>query len=150
MDIDTFIDHFTLVLVHLNSFTSQLCFNELSTNYSFLLDEDGWSVGEEFTDEENNFIIACQQYRGQNLTFQQIVDLLYSKHKCVKWANCQVYSSTLDKTVVKIEFSKEFVDECEVYYLERGTGPFKAVVAIPPDHLKIMIGDRFDVNWQVQ
>ena len=58
------------------------------------------------------------------ITFDQIVDLFYKNGKSPKWADYNVYLSTSEKTVVKIYFSRQFKEEKEIYYLERGTGPF--------------------------
>jgi hypothetical protein len=43
-------------------------------------------------------------------------------------------------------FSEQFKDEIEIFYLERGIEPFKAVLELPPDHRKIFRVDKFDVN----
>ena len=77
-----------------------------------------------------------------------MVDLLYRDGKTTKWADCTVYYSSKELTVVHIFFSRQFRTEEAIYYLDRGTGPFKAMVALPPDHLKLMQGDKFDVNWK--
>ncbi|WP_419699678.1 hypothetical protein [Mucilaginibacter sp. NFX135] len=145
MDKQTFIEHFKLLLTHLKDWTSQNCFNELSDNYAFILDSNEWDI---ITNAENEHVKGWSELQNKQLSFEQIIDLFYQDGKTPKWVDCNVYYSTPDITVVDLFFSDEFKDESEIYYMERGTGPFKAVVAIPPDHLKVMKGDKFDVNWK--
>ena len=57
-----------------------------------------------------------------------------------------MYYATNDLTVIKILFSRQFRDQKEIYYLESGTGPFKAVVATP--HYYSEKSEKFDVNWK--
>jgi hypothetical protein len=82
---------------------------------------------------------------NKQITFDQVVDLFFKEGKTPKWADCNIYYSTKDLTVVKIFFSRQFKDESEIYYLDRGTGPFKAVVETPFDFSE---GKKFDVNWR--
>ena len=148
MDKQTFIAHFKLLLTHLKDWTSQNCFNELSDNYVFILEPNQLDVSDDLTDIENGYLKVWNELQGKQISFEEIVDLFYRDGKTPKWIDSCVYYSTPDITVVDLYFSVEFKDENEIYYMERGTGPFKAVVANPPDHLKIMKGDKFDVNWK--
>lgn len=146
MDKNTFINNFCLLLTHLYDLTRQSCVNELSTNDKFILEPSDRSTGNHLTTEENEYLKTWNELLDKQLTFDQVVDLLFKDGKAPKWADCNVYYSTADLTIVKIFFSRQFRDEKEVYYLERGTGPFKAVVATPYDYMDN--GDKFDVNWQ--
>lgn len=146
MDKSTFINNFRLLLTHLDDLTRQLCVNKLSTNYKFILEPSDRSTSNHLTTEEKEYLKTWNGLLDKQLTFDQVVDLLFKDGKTPKWADCNIYYSTTDLTVVKIFFSRQFRDEKEIYYLERGTGPFKAVVATPYDYTDK--GDKFDVNWK--
>ena len=148
MDKQTFIAHFKLLLTHLKDWTSQNCFNELSDNYAFILEANQLTPDDNLTDIENGYIATWNNIRYKQISFEEVVDLFYKDGKTPKWVDSNVYYATPDITIVSLWFSNEFKDDNEIYYMERGTGPFKAVVAIPPDHLKVMKGDKFDVNWK--
>jgi hypothetical protein len=123
-----------------------MCVNDLSTNYKFILEPSDRRKSDHLTMEENEYLKTWNKMENKQLTFDQVVDLFFKEGKAPKWADCNVYYSTADLTVVKIIFSRQFRDEKEIYYLERGTGPFKALVAIP--HYYTDNGDMFDVNWK--
>ena len=146
MDKGSFINNFRLLLTHLNGSTRQLCINDLSTNYKFIIEPSDRSTSNHLTTEENEYLKTWNKYSNKLLTFDQVVELFFKDGQTPKWADCYVYYSTSDMTVVKIFFSRQFRDEKEIYYLERGTGPFKAVVATP--HYSNNNGDKFDVNWK--
>ena len=146
MEKESFINNFQLVLTHLDDFTRKLCINDLSTNYRFILEPSERKTSDHLTTAENNYLKTWNRLKNKQLTFDQVTELFFKEGKTPKWADCHVYYSTKNLTVVKIFFSLEFREEKEIYYLERGTGPFKAVVAIPFDHSKN--SDKFDVNWK--
>lgn len=146
MDKSTFINNFRLLLTHLDDLTRQFCVNELSTNYKFMLEPSDRSTSNHLTTEENEYMETWNSLLDKQLTFDQVVDLLFKEGKTPKWADCHVYQSTADLTIVKILFSRQFRGEREIYYMERGTGPFKAVVATP--HYYSGNGNKFDVNWK--
>lgn len=146
MDKGTFINNFRLVLTHLDDLTRQMCVNDLSTNYKFILEPNNRATSEHLTKEENDYLKTWNRLENKQITFDQVVDLFFKDGKTPKWADCSVYYSTTDLTVIKVFFSRQFRDEKEIYYLERGTGPFKAVVETP--HYYTENGAKFDVNWK--
>jgi hypothetical protein len=148
MDKEIFIQNFKLLLVQLNDLTNQFCHNDLSTNYKFILEPSERTKSKHLTNNENNYLKTWNKLKDKQISFDQVVSLFYKEGKTPKWADCNIHYSNSNLTVVKIFFSRQFKDEKEIYYLERGTGPFKAVVAMPPDHLKTMHGDKFDLNWK--
>lgn len=148
MNRQTFIDRFNLLLIHLYDLTSQNCFNELSQNYKFILEPSEWTISDHLTANENNYVKVWIKHKNKQISFDQVVDLFYRDNKMPKWVDSSVYYSTPNITIVHLFFSRQFRNENEIYYLDRGTGPFKAVVGIPPDNLKIMKGEKFDVNWK--
>jgi hypothetical protein len=95
---------------------------------------------------EKDYLTIWNRLANKQITFNEVVNLFYKDGKTPKWADCSVYYSTGDLTVIKIFFSREFREENEIYYLERGTGPFKPVVTTPFDYSKN--GQKFDVNWK--
>jgi hypothetical protein len=148
MDRQTFIGNFKLLLVHLKDWTSQNCFNELSDNYKFILEPSERTKSPHLTEKENGYLRIWNSLRDKQLSFDQVVDLFYQDGKTPKWVDSSVIYSTQDLTVVRLLFSREFRTEDGTYYLDRGTGPFKAVVQIPPDHLKVIKDGKFDLNWK--
>nr|WP_315247614.1 hypothetical protein [uncultured Flavobacterium sp.] len=144
---EKFIENFKLLLVHLRDLTEQLCFNEISENYKFVLEPSKRNVSEHLTHDENEYLKTWNKLENTEISFDQVIELFYKNGKTPKWADCNIESSTLDKTVVKILFSRQFKDESEIYYLERGTGPFKAVVDTPYTNVENK-DVKFDVNWK--
>ena len=146
MDKETFINNFRLVLTHLDDLTRQMCFNELSTNYKFILEPSDRKTSGHLTTTENDYLKIWNRLENKQISFDKVVELFYKEGKTPKWADCNVYYSTSDLTVVKIFFSRQFRDDKETYYLDRGTGPFKALVTLPFDYTEN--GKKFDVNWK--
>jgi hypothetical protein len=148
LDKEIFIQNFKKLLVDLNSFTAASCLNELSTKYAFILQPSARTTSNHLTDIENGYLKTWNKLKDKQISFDEVVDLLYRDGKTTKWADCTVYYSSKELTIVHIFFSRQFRTDEEIYYLDMGTGPFKAMVSLPPDHLKIMQGDKFDVNWK--
>src|SRR5690349_8077357 len=146
MNKTTFINNFQLALTHLDDLTRQMCINNLSTNYKFILEPSDRRTSNHLTESEKEHLKIWNSLKNKQITFDKVVDLFFQNGTTPKWADCNVYHSTKDLTVVKIFFSREFRDEKETYYLERGTGPFKAVVTTPFDYSAG--GPKFDVNWK--
>lgn len=146
---EKFIENFKLLLVHLRDVTEKFCFNEISENYIFILEPSERKTSQHLTEEENKYIKTWNKLENKEITFDQVVELFYQNGKTPKWADCNVHLSTSEKTVVKIFFSRQFKEEKEIYYLERGTGPFKAVVNTSSENMKDING-KFDVNWKVK
>jgi hypothetical protein len=145
MERETFINNFRLLLTHLDTVTRQLCINDLSTNYKFILEPSEWNTSDYLTAAENDYLKTWNKLKDKQITFDEVVNVFHKYGQTPKWADCNIYYSTMNLTVIKIFFSRQFRDEKEIYYLERGTGPFKAVVATP---FEFMEGKKFDVNWK--
>ena len=133
-------------MAHLDELTRQLCVNDLATNYRFILEPSDRAISDHLTTIEKDYLKTWNKLVDKQITFDQVVDLFFKDGRTPKWADCNVYYSTKDLTVVKIVFSRQFKDEKDIYYLDRGTGPFKAVVTTP--HYYSENGDKFDVNWK--
>ncbi len=146
MDKQTFINNFRLLLTHLDELTRQMCTNDLATNYKFILEPSDRGSSDHLTAGEKDYLTIWNRLANKQITFNEVVNLFYKDGKTPKWADCSVYYSTGDLTVIKIFFSREFRDENETYYLEKGTGPFKPLVTTPFDYSKT--GQKFDVNWK--
>lgn len=136
MEKEKFVHNFKELLGQLRYVTRLYCNNRLSDNYKFILDPN--ITG-------NEYIPAWINFRSKWASFERVVDLLYKDGKVPMWADCNIYYSTDKVTVVRIVSSHQFKDEDEIYYLERGTGPFKALVSLPPYFKE---GTKFDVNWK--
>jgi len=107
-----------------------------------------WTTGDHLTKEENGYLKIWNSFRDKQLLFDQVVDLFYQESKTPKWVDSSIVYSTRDLTLVQLFFSRQFSTEDKIYYMESGTGPFKAVVEIPPDHLKVIKDGKFDLNWK--
>jgi len=125
---EQFIENFQLLLVHLRDITEQYCFNDLSKNFQFILEPSERSFSDHLNDEEKDYLKLWNKLENTELSFDQVTELFYKNGKTPKWADCSVCLSTPDKTIVRIFFSRQFRTEEEIYYLDRGTGPFKALV----------------------
>ncbi|GEM55056.1 hypothetical protein B0A58_10120 [Flavobacterium branchiophilum NBRC 15030 = ATCC 35035] len=146
---EKFIENFKLLLVHLRDVTENFCFNEISENYRFILEPSERITSQHLTEDENKYMKTWNKLENKEMTFDQVVELFYKNGKTPKWADCNVYLSTSEKTVVKIFFSRQFKEKSEIYYLERGTAPFKAVVYTSSKNETDLNG-KFDVNWKVK
>lgn len=144
---EIFIQNFKLLLVHLKDITEELCSNQLSENYKFILEPSQRNVSTHLSEIENRYFEVWNKLENTEISFDEVVDLFYKNGTTPKWADCNVYLSTSDKTVVKIFFSRQFKDDAEIYYLERGTAPFKALVNTPIKNVENP-EDKFDVNWK--
>ncbi len=142
-------ENFTLLLVHLRDVTEKFCFNNISENYTFIIEPSERNISQHLTEEENSYIKTWNKLKNKEITFEQVIDLFYKNGRTPKWADCHIYSSNSEKTVVKIYFSRQFKEEIEIYYLESGTGPFKAVVNTSSENSTDSIG-KFDVNWKAK
>jgi hypothetical protein len=150
MDKETFVAHFKLLLIKLHDHTANLCYNALSKNYTFILEPCGRVADAHLTPNELIYLAAFNKVKDKELLFDDVISLLYKNGTTTKWADCTIYRASSKKTVVKILFAREFADASQIYYLDMGTGPFKAMVALPQDHLKIVKNNKFDVNWEVK
>lgn len=144
---EIFIQNFKLLLVHLKDITEELCSNQLSENYKFILEPSQRNVSTHLSEIENSYLEVWNKLENAEISFYEVVDLFYRNGTTPKWADCYVYLSTSDKTVVKIFFSRQFKEDAEIYYLERGTAPFKAVVNTPFKSIENP-GEKFDMNWK--
>ncbi len=144
---EKFTENFKLLLIHLREVTEKLCFNKISENFAFILEPSDRNFSDHLTEEENAYLKKLNDFESKEITFDQVIDLFYKNGKTPKWADCSVYFSSSDKTIVKIYFSRQFKFEEEIYYLERGTGPFKAVVET---QFAQNLTEKFDVNWKAR
>lgn len=144
---EKFIGNFKLLLIHLREITERFCFNEISENYKFILEPNDRNIREYLSEEENDYLKTWKKIHNKELSFDQVVAFFYVNGKTPKWADCNIYLTNSEKTIVKIHFSREFKEENEIYYTERGTGPFKAVVVTLTQN-ETNSEEKFDVNWK--
>jgi hypothetical protein len=140
-----FIQNFSVLVSSLYELTEAYCHNPLSPVPVFLIEPSTYVTSDHLTAEENSYLKTWHKLKNKTLCFDEVVELLYRNGKVPLWANCTVYHAAKNKTVIKILFSRRFRSGDAVYYLDQGTGPFKAQVALPADYIQ---GTRFDVNWK--
>lgn len=114
----------------------------------FIIEPSERTISEHFTEMENGYLKKWNKLKDKQISFDEVVDLFYQDNKTPKWVDSSIYYSTPDLTIIHLLFSRQFKEETEIYYLDRGTGPFKALVGVPPENRKVMKGDKFDVNWK--
>ncbi|PDS23475.1 hypothetical protein [Flavobacterium branchiophilum] len=101
---EKFIENFKLLLVHLRDETEKFCFNEISENYRFILEPSERNTSQHLTEDENKYMKTWNKLENKEMTFDQVIELFYKNGKTPKWADCNVYLSTSEKTLVKIFF----------------------------------------------
>jgi hypothetical protein len=143
-----FINNFKRVLVELDKFTRKYFYNDLSFNYKFIIQPSARTISDHLTETENDYLKKWNELEEKQISFEEVVELFYQENKMPKWVDCHIYYSSADLTIIHLLFSRQFRNEAELYYLDRGTGPFKALVKIPPDNGKVTKGDKFDINWK--
>jgi len=145
MNKQIFIEHLGCLIRNLEKLSLEYCTNDLSKNFKFILEPSGRETSEHLTPEENGYMATWNSIADQEMTFDEVVDLLCKDRKTTMWADCHIVHADAQATVVKITFSRRFRDGSDIYYMDWGTGPFKALMRMPPDRKPGSA--RFDVNW---
>lgn len=126
--------------------TKKLCYNDLHDNCRYLLTPNSRTVDGHLNEEEILILKKWNQYEGDLLTANQIIDLLHHNNKVPVWIDMTIYEARPDLTVINLFCSRRLRDETEL--MHPGIPPFHVLVSIPPDNLKAEINGRFDVNWK--
>lgn len=149
MDKEKFKYHLNEATKRLIGFTETLCHNDLKGNYRYLITPNLRKVAkddEHLNEKEISVLKTWNEYEGQHLTANQIVDLFHHSSKVPVWVDMKVYESRPDLTVIDLFCSRRLREENEL--MHPGFPPFHLQVSIPPDNLKVEIGGKFDVNWK--
>ena len=99
MDKEIFIQNFKLLLVQLNDLTNQFCYNDLSTNYEFILEPSERIKSKHLTNTENSYLETWNQLKDKQISFDQVVDVFYKEGKTPKWADCNIHYANSDLTL---------------------------------------------------
>jgi len=149
MDKVKFKHHLDEATKRLTEFTKTLCYNDLKDNYRYLITPNSRTVAkddEHLNEKEKSVLNTWNEYEGQHLTANQIVDLFHHNNKVPVWVDMTIYEARPDVTVIDLFCSRRLREENEL--MHPGLPPFHLLVATPPDNLKIEIEGKFDVNWK--
>lgn len=147
MDKVKFKYHLDEATSRLIDFTRTLCYNDiLNNNYKYIITPNSRTVDEHLNDREIAVLKIWNQFEGQLLTANQVVDLFHHDNKIPVWIDMTVYEVRQDLTVIDLFCSRRLREENELMHPE--LPPFHLQVAMPPDGLKVEIEGKFDVNWQ--
>jgi hypothetical protein len=149
MEKEKFRRHLDDATSYLIDFTKTLCYNDFSDNYKYIITPNSRIVAKDdeyLTEKEISVLNTWNKYEGQLLTANQVVDLFHHNNKVPVWVDISVYESQPDLTVIDLFCCRRLREEKEL--MHPGVPPFHLQVQIPPDHLKIERGGKFDVNWK--
>lgn len=150
MDKLTFKRHLYTATDKLVEFTSDLCYNNLAKEYRYIIAPNTRTIDKDdgHLSEKEDFILnKWNQHKGQTLTADQVVELFHNDDKVPVWINMSVYEATEDLTTIDLLTSRRIRCDEELYHQGEIT-PFHLQVPLPPEHLKIEKGGKFDVNWK--
>ena len=149
MDKVKFKYHLDEATKRLIEFTETLCYNDLKNNYRYLITPNSRTVAkydEHLNKKDMSVLKTWNEYEGQLLTANQIVELFHHDNKVPVWVDMTVYEARQDMTVIDLFCSRRLREEDELMY--PGLPPFHLQVATPPDSLKVVRDGKFDVNWK--
>lgn len=149
MDNIKFRRHLDEATAHLIGFTRTLCYNDFSDNCRYIITPNSRTVtqgGEHLNEKEIAVLATWNRHEGQLLTADQVVGLFHHDNKVPVWIDTSVYEARPDLTVIDLCCSRRLREENEL--MHPGLPPFHLQVAMPPNHLKVEIDGKFDVNWK--
>lgn len=146
MDKVKFKHHLNEATKLLFEFTKTICYNDLHDNCRYLITPNSRTADEHLSEKEIVILKTWNQYEGELLTANQIIDLLHHNNKVPVWIDMTIYEARPDVTVIDLFCSRRLRDETEL--MHPGVPPFHVQVSIPPENLKTEIKGRFDVNWK--
>jgi len=150
MDKVTFRKHLDGATTLLVDFTKTLCYNNIADNYKYRITPNSRTVDkddEHLTESEITVLKVWNKYENQFLTADQIIDLFHHDNQVPVWVDTTIYEATQELTVIDLLCSRRLRDDNALYH-QGEIMPFHLQVAMPPDHLKIEIDGKFDVNWK--
>jgi hypothetical protein len=130
-------------------FTKTFCYNDFSNNYKYIITPNSRTVAEDdehLNEKEICILKTWNEYEGQLLTTNQVVDLFHHNNNVPVWINTTVYEAKSDLTVIDLFCSRRLREEKEL--MHQGLHPFHLMVSMPPDNFKKEIDGKFDVNWK--
>jgi hypothetical protein len=150
MEPSKFRRHLDNSLRSLLDITRQLCYNEISENFKFLIQPSGREFHDGLNDFERKNLIRLNKYANKLLNIDQVVNLLCHENKVPLWINTTVYESKENLTVIHLLCSRRLRHDNELFYKAVEYPPFNVMVPLPPDPLRKNIDGKFDINWKKQ
>jgi hypothetical protein len=150
MDASKFRQHLDKSLVLLLDITKQLCYNEISENFKFIIHPSGREFHDGLNAFEKKNLIKLNSYADKLLNVDQVVNLLCHGDKVPLWINTTVYESREHLTVIHLLCSRRVRHDNELFYKAVEYPPFNVMVPLPPDPLRKDINGKFDINWKKQ
>jgi len=140
-------DNFEGAIDSLNKLTQELCENQLSDNYRFVIRPNQESVHNHLTENEISFHKKILTLKNRPLEKNETVDLLWTENKVPLWINVSVIKSTNNLTIVELLTSRRLRGESDLNHKANHFPPFHLLVPLPPGHKD---GEKFDINWTSQ
>lgn len=148
MDALNFKSHLDNSIQLLLELTQEYCYNDLSENFSFLIEPSGRDFHNGLTTFEKEHLITLNRFANRLLTSDEVLGLLYCDNKVPLWINMTIYESRKNKTVIHLFCSRRLRHDNELFYKAVKYPPFNVLVPLPPDPLRKDIDGKFDINWK--
>lgn len=148
MDASKFKQHLDNSLKLLLDITRQHCYNDISENFSFIIEPSGRDFHDGLNDFEKDNLIVLNKYADNHLTADQVINLLCHDGKVPLWINTTVYESKHNLSVIRLLCSRRLRHDNELFYAAVKYPPFNVLVPHPPDLLQKDINGN--INWKKQ
>ena len=143
-----FANHFTSVIEFLIGFTQEYSYNNFVDTHRFILTPNSRTADDHLNKTEIEILKTVNKFKNKLLTQEQVIKLLHQDNKVPIWINVEIYESTPNMTVFNLFFSRRFRGDSDLNYKADKYPPFHPLVPMPPDHLKIEMNGKFDINWK--
>ena len=147
---DQFRQHLDNSLKLLIDITRQHCYNIIIDNFKFIIQPSGTDAHSGLDDFEKKNLTSLNQHTDNKLTADKVIELLCHDKKVPLWINMTIYESRPDLTIVHLLCSRRLRNDTQLFYKAVKHPPFNVLVSLPPDSLKKMKADKFDINWKKQ
>jgi hypothetical protein len=150
MDASKFKEHLDDSLKLLLDISQQHCYNDISENFSFIIEPSGRDFHDGLNNFEKDNLVVLNKYADKLLTDDQVVSLLCHDGKVPLWINMTIYESKNNLTVIHLFCSRRLRHDNELFYAAVKYPPFNVMVPLPPEPLWKDINGKFDINWKKQ
>jgi hypothetical protein len=140
-------ENFDNAVISLLDLTRRLCYNELSSNYRFLLKPNDKSTDNHLDESEVTFHKNLLNYENKLLDKKDVLEQIWTDNKVPLWINISVTESTDSLTTIELLTSRRLRSETELNHKADKFPPFHIAIPLPPGQND---GQKFDVNWRKQ
>ena len=129
--------------------TESYCSNNLSQQVLFLVEPSGWEAHEGLNEVEEERVGLLCDWAGKSLTKNEVLQLLWHEDKVPLWINMSVRKATHTFTFCHLLCSRRLCTDADLNHQSDPYPPFHIIVPLPATYGGTL-GERFDINWQVQ